>query len=95
MKIGNTRSHVNTNKVTRFEIIDHRPCEECEGTGQVSVPSKKEKNATKQQCLGCGGTGVPGRTVVVHNKGVQCDIEFQDDDRTLKVFMHPRYEEVG
>lgn len=83
---------VNTSKVTRLEIIDHTPCDECEGTGWVAVPMPKTEEALQQQCIGCHGMGVAGRTVVVHNKGVQVDLELQDDERTLKIFIHERYE---
>lgn len=85
---------VNTSKVTRFEIIDHRPCPECEGECWVAVPGKKESDEPKQQqCIGCGGTGMLGRTVVVHDQGVSVDVELQDDERTLKVFIHERYQD--
>lgn len=85
---------MDTSKVTRFEIIDHRPCEECEGVGWVAVPGKREIDEPKQQqCIGCGGNGMLGRTVMVHNKDVQFDLELQDRDRTLKVFIHPLYED--
>ena len=90
--MGNTRGYVNTSKVTRFEIIDHRPCCECDGSGLVAVPSRKKSDEPKQQCVGCGGAGMLGRTVVAHDKGVGVDVELQDDGRTLKVFIHERYE---
>ena len=84
----------NTSKVTRFEVIDHTPCEECEGSGVVSVPhGKKNYKPIPKPCIGCGGDGMKGRTVVAHNKSLQFDIELQDDQRTLKVFIHPRYED--
>lgn len=82
---------MNTSNVTRFEIIDHRPCCECEGSGLAAVP-REESDEPKQQCIGCGGAGMSGRTVVAHDKGVSVDVELQDDDRTLKVFIHERYE---
>ena len=89
----NTRGYVNTSNVTRFEVIDHRPCCECEGSGWVAVPGRNESDEPKQQqCIGCGGAGMSGRTVVVHDKDVSVDVELQDDDRTLKVFIHERYE---
>lgn len=83
-----------TDKVTRFEIIDHRPCEECEGDGWVAVPGKREGSEPKQQqCIGCSGSGMLGRTVVVHDKGISVDAELQDHGRTLKVFIHERYKD--
>lgn len=83
---------MNTSNITRFEIIDHRPCCECEGSGWVAVPREEGDEPKQQQCIGCGGAGMSGRTVVVHDKGVSVDVELQDDDRTLKVFIHERYE---
>ena len=83
---------MNTNNVTRFEVIDHRPCCECDGSGLVAVPGRKESEEQKQRCAWCGGAGMPGRTVVAHDKGVSVDVELQDDGRTLKVFIHERYE---
>lgn len=87
-----TRDYVNTSKVTRVEIIDHTPCDECEGEGWVAVPDKNGE-AEQAPCIGCQGMGIEGRTVVVHNKGVQVDLELQDNERTLKVFIHERYSE--
>lgn len=91
-QILNTRGYVNTSDVTRFEIIDHRLCCECEGSGLVAAPGRKKSDEPKQQCVRCGGAGMSGRTVVVHDKSVSVDVELQDDDRTLKVFIHERYE---
>lgn len=82
---------MNTSKVTRFEIIDHRDCEECEGTGWVAVPTDKEE-PIQQQCISCQGKGMAGRTVIAFDKDLQFDVELQDKDRTLKVFIHERYE---
>ena len=95
MKTGNTSNQVNTSKVTRFEIIDHRPCEECEGEGWVVVPGKKEGREPKQQqCIGCSGGGMLGRIVVVYDKGISIDVELQDRNRTLKVIINERRDEV-
>lgn len=81
MKTGNMRGYVNTNNVTRVEIIDHRPCVECNGHGQLP---------NGNSCNDCGGLGVPGRSVVCYNYDVIVDVQLQDDDRTLKIFLHER-----
>lgn len=80
-------------KVTRFEIIDHTPCEECEGTGKVLVPTDSAAGQSTQfekECIGCHGSGFKGRTVVFHNKNKQVDVQLQDKGRTLKVFITER-----
>lgn len=83
-----------TNKVTRFEIIDHRKCEECEGAGYVMVPDPSHmENPHQRECRGCHGGGVVGRTVIAKSKDLQFDIELQDRGKTLKVFIHERYED--
>lgn len=56
---------MDTNNVTRFEIIDHRP-----------------------------DSKAVGRNVVFNGDDVQLDVELQDDGRTLKVFLHQRYEDL-
>lgn len=74
---------MNTNKVTRFEIIDHTICERCQGSGRIRL----------EECTKCKGIGCPGRTVIVNDDRHQIDVEMQDDDRTLKVFIHEKYED--
>lgn len=69
---------MNTEKVTRFEVIDHRPCDECGGRGQL-----ENGNA----CIECEGNGCPGRSVVCWDYDAKIDVQLQDDDRTLKVFI--------
>lgn len=73
---------MNTQKATRLEIIDHTPCRKCSGQGGTDYV----------ECPECGGSGVPGRSVIFWDKNKQVDIELQDEDRTLKVFIHERYE---
>lgn len=80
---------MNTNKITRFEIVDHRPCVECLGGGWVTVPGE-DNIESKQECIGCGGLGMSGRTVVVYDQGVSITTEVQDNGRTLKVFINER-----
>lgn len=86
------KDYVNTSKVTRFEIIDHTPCDECEGFGWVSVPSGKKNEPVQRECIACHGSATRGRTVIAKSKDLQFDVELQDNDRTLKVFIHERYE---
>lgn len=71
---------MNTDQVTRFEIIDHTLCRQC-------------TNAARILCGACGGTGINGRKVIFHNPDKQLDLELQDDGQTLKVFIHERYED--
>ncbi len=89
MKTLKWSDYVNTSKVTRFEIIDHRPCVECRGDGLVMVPGEDDIES-KQECIGCSGLGMSGRTVVVYDQGVSIDTQIQDDGRTLKVFIDER-----
>ena len=80
-----------TDKVTRFEIINHTPCEECDGSGWVMVPDPTHPDEPEQrECIECQGRGIPGRTVYVHNKNPEFDVQLQDEGRTLKVFIHER-----
>lgn len=74
-----------TGKVTRFEIINHTPCEECEGTGLNQDIDKLGKF-----CPECKGLGIPGRTVYVHNENLKFEVQLQDEGRTLKVFIDER-----
>ncbi len=76
---------MDTSNVTRFEIIDHLPCDNCEGMGVTT---------DQKPCEICHNTGVRGREVVFRNKHTQLDVELQDDGRTLKVFLHQRYDEI-
>lgn len=72
-----------TDKLNRFEIIDHTMCKYCLGAG-----IRKD-----QECEFCGGIGSPGRSVIVWDDKKQIDIEIQDDGKTLKVFIHDKYED--
>lgn len=88
---------MDTKNVTRFEIIDHLPCNNCEGTGVHNSPTDSAGGQSISfygPCKECDGSGVRGREVVFHDKYTQVDVELQDDGRTLKVFLHLRYEET-
>lgn len=69
---------MNTDKVTRLEIIDHTPCKAC-------TP------ATRILCGVCGGTGVRGRRVISWNDNNKIELSLQDDGRTLKVFIDEKH----
>lgn len=87
---------MDTSKVTRFEIIDHTPCFNCDGTGiYITEPDTAAGQSIRfrEVCKPCEGRGVIGREVVFYNEDKQLDIELQDEGRTLKVFIHERYEE--
>lgn len=73
---------MNISNVTRFEIIDHTPCKNCSGQGGTE----------DVWCSDCGGEGIKGRFVVFWDADKQIDAELQDDGRTLKIFIHERYE---
>jgi hypothetical protein len=86
---------VNTSKVTRLEIIDHTPCTNCEGTGIYYAPTDSAAGQSisfPAPCGKCGGAGMPGRSVVFWDNNKQVDLELQDDERTMKVFIHERTE---
>jgi len=63
-----------TDKVTRLEIIDHTRCKQCTGMARIL-------------CGACGGTGIKGRSVIFWDKDKHVDIQLQDDNRTLKIFI--------
>ena len=86
---------MNTSDVTRLEIIDHTPCANCEGTGIYHTPTDSAAGQSisfASPCNKCGGSGMPGRSVVFWDKNKQVDVELQDDERTMKVFIHERTE---
>ncbi len=86
---------MNTKKVTRIEIINHTPCDNCDGTGIYHTPTDSAAGQSisfSSPCSNCNGSGMPGRTVLIHNAGIEVDLELQDDDRTLKIFVHERTE---
>ena len=82
---------MNTDKVTRFEIINHTPCDECGGTGRVVVMDPSHREGPEQmECKDCHGLGSPGRTVYAYNENLKLELSLQDDGRTLKVFIDER-----
>lgn len=74
---------MDTDKVNRLEIIDHRACNRCSGKGYL------EGN----ECTACYGMGSAGRKVIVAGPAYKqpdnatVSVSLQDDGRTLKVFI--------
>lgn len=81
---------MNTDEVTRFEIIDHSPCPDCDGDGMVSGMMSLD-GEDKVICQTCSGKGCIGREVIFWDEDKQVNVELQDDGKTLKVFIHQRY----
>lgn len=81
---------MNTENVTRLEIIDHRPCKECHGARWIHL---NEPDQRPVECSECWGMGSKGRTVIVggpaYKQPDNADItlSLQDDGKTLKVFV--------
>ena len=70
----------NISKITRFEIIDHTPCVDCNGDGHFNDAI----------CTTCGGGGVKGRELVFWDAYKQIEASVQDDGKTLKIFISKR-----
>lgn len=70
----------NLSKVTRLEIIDHTPCNECGGDGHINGA----------YCTTCDGSGMPGRDLVFWDAYKQLELSLQDDGKTLKIFIESR-----
>lgn len=73
--------------ITRLEVIDHTPCDTCNGEMHCFVNDKM------QVCPKCGGLGCPGRDVVFWDKNKEVSSSIQDDGRTLKLFIGKRSEQ--
>lgn len=73
--------------ITRFEIIDYRPCTNCNATGWVVPTTYGEK---PKECFICYGLGRKGREVIFWDKSLTIRSSVQDQGRTLKVFLDER-----
>lgn len=76
---------LDTSRVNRFELIDHRPCNTCKGTGLVGA-SHLVSDDGKVICPDCD-SGVKGRELIFWNANTQVELSLQDNNRTLKVFI--------
>ncbi len=66
--------------ITRFEIIDHRPCRKCQGQGGVEGT----------ECPACYGMGSKGREVIFYDHVTAVESSIQDEGRTMKLFLRLR-----
>lgn len=80
-------------KVNRLEIIDHRPCNSCHGQRAANY-LQKDGSYKEEPCHECGGLGSKGREVIFWNDRDKVELSFQDDDRTLKVFVSRKDEKT-
>lgn len=77
-------------KLNRLEIIDHRKCSGCNGIGFIM---NNKDNGRGIPCANCNTLGTQGRSVIVAGAAYKqpdnaaVSMEFQDDDRTLKIFI--------
>ena len=78
-------------KVSRFEIIDHRPCIKCDGKGVIVA---ENYNTSGHICDACIGRGSRGRDVIFWDNKTELQVSLQDDGRTLKIFMGDRKVEL-
>lgn len=85
-------------KITRFEIIDHTPCTNCDGSGHVLTPTDSaagQSIAFNKECDKCHGMGTKGREVIFWDAYKQIEASVQDDGKTLKIFISRREDNVS
>lgn len=82
------------NKVTRFEVIDHRQCVWCRGRLKEN---RLQKNGEYKlvPCSKCDGSGIMGGRVYTVSSNpersiIQVELSYQDEGQTLKVFIKDR-----
>lgn len=82
--------------VDRFEVIDHRECIWCRGRKTANY-LQKDGSYKEQPCDKCDGSGMlngGGRVFSAHSNPelftVGIELSYQDDGKTLKVFVNDR-----
>lgn len=80
-----------SNSVDRFEVIDHRQCVYCRGRMTANY-AQKDGSYKEMPCDKCDGSGTRGGRVYgafsnAETSQIKIDLSYQDDDRTLKVFV--------
>lgn len=81
--------------LTRLELIDHCPCETCDGYGRVRTETDSaagQSTSFLKECPVCLGAGFKGRDVVFWDKNKTVKASVQDEGRTLKLFITDRRE---
>ena len=86
--------HQYEDKVTRFEVIDHRECVYCRGR-RVANYLQPNGEYKEQPCDKCDGSGTRGGRVYgaysnAETSNIKIELSYQDDGRTLKVFVSDR-----
>lgn len=74
--------------ITRFEVIDHRPCNTCDGSGMRPVANTDLNSTRAVGYITCEGCRDRGRVFVAYDVEVESSI--QDEGRTLKIFVDKR-----
>ena len=77
--------------ISRFEVIDYRPCIKCNGSGMIVA---ENYSISGHICDICKGRGSRGRDVIFWDNKIELQLSVQDDGRTLKVFIGDREEEL-
>lgn len=83
-----------TSKVDRFEVIDHRTCFWCRGRKTANLLQSDGKYK-EMPCEKCDGSGIMGGRVYgafsnPETSIIKVDLSYQDDGKTLKVFVGDR-----
>lgn len=78
-------------KISRLEIIDHRPCNKCDGKGVIVA---ENYSISGHICDACNGRGSRGRDVIFWDNKTELQLSYQDDGKTLKIFLGDRKVEL-
>lgn len=83
---------VDTSKVNRFEVIDHRQCVHCRGRMTANY-LQSDGSYKELPCDKCDGSGTRGGRVYgafsnAETSIIKVELSYQDDGKTLKVFVN-------
>lgn len=93
---NNEQQHIEN--VTRFEVIDHRECVWCRGRKTANY-LQKNGEYKEMPCDKCDGSGTMGGRIYVASSNaersiIKVELSYQDEGRTLKVFVSDRDKEI-